>query len=261
MASQKDNPKGFFEDKQLVEINDRIFAKASNHWSSIQFIEPADLLGPRFQKEQKAAREFLERKLAQGNPIGLKDPRLCRTLPLWQKIFVEMGIRVGYLMPFRNPFEIAASLEQRDGISVDYGLTLWGSYQTDAMRHTEGKSRLFVGFHQLLENSGRELARISEFLETAWNPDAQSNLEYEKKFLDSDLRHHVSEWQGGASALLAPRSRMSPWHDPFGWNKVPRSKGACCLGSARSSGADISPRHCGKAFSSAGRGGGGLHGQ
>jgi len=189
-APNEFNPKGYFEDNELVEINDRIFAKASNHWSSIQFLEPANLLGPKFEKEQKAAREFLKRKLAQGNPIGLKDPRLCRTLPLWEKIFVEMGIRVAYLMPFRNPFEVAASLQGRDNFTIDYGLMLWGSYETDALRHTAGKSRLFVGFHQLLENSGRELARMSEFLETAWNPDAQSNLEYEKKFLDSDLRHH-----------------------------------------------------------------------
>jgi GT2 family glycosyltransferase len=190
MAANEYNLKGYFEDNELVVINDRIFAKASNHWSSIQFLEPADLLGPRFEKEQKAAREFLERKLAQGNPIGLKDPRLCRTLPLWEKIFVEIGIRVGYLMPFRNPFEVAASLQGRDNFAIDYGLMLWGSYETDALRHTEGKSRLFVGFHQLLENSERELIRISKFLETTWNPDAQSTFEYEKKFLDSGLRHH-----------------------------------------------------------------------
>ena len=193
MAASEHNPKGYFEDNELVEINNRIYAKASSNWSSIQFLEPANLLGPRFEKEQKEAREFLERKLAQGNPIGLKDPRLCRTLPLWEKIFVEMGIRVRYLMPFRNPFEIAASLQKRDGMTTDYGLTLWGSYQTDALRHTEGKSRLFVGFHQLLENSGCELARIAEFLETAWNPHAESTLEYQKKFLDSYLRHHQTK--------------------------------------------------------------------
>lgn len=190
MVANEYNPKGYFEDNQLVEINNRIFAKACNHWSSMQFLEPADLLGAKFQKEQNEAREFLKGKLAQGTPIGLKDPRLSRTLPLWQKIFVELGVRVGYVIVFRSPFEIAASLEKRDGMAFDYGLALWGSYQTDALRHTESKSRLFVGFHQLLENSGRELARISEFLETVWNPDAHSNLEYEKKFLDSDLRHH-----------------------------------------------------------------------
>ena len=190
MAANEYNPKGYFEDNKLSEINDRILQKASNHWSSIQLLEPANLSGPKFEKEQNEAREFLKGKLAQGNPIGLKDPRLCRTLPLWEKIFVEMGIRVGYLMPFRNPFEIAASLQGRDNLAIDYGLMLWGSYETDALRHTEGKPRLFVGFHQLLENSGRELARMSEFFETVWNPETQSTIEYEKKFLDSDLRHH-----------------------------------------------------------------------
>jgi glycosyltransferase involved in cell wall biosynthesis len=193
LAANEYNPKGYFEDNRLVLINDNILRKSRSLWSALQFLEPADLLGAGFEKEQNEAREFLKGKLAQGIPIGLKDPRLCRTLPLWEKIFVELGVRVGYLMAFRNPFEIAASLGKRDGMAFDYGLTLWGSYQTDALRHTEGKSRLFVGFHQLLENSERELTRISKFLETTWNPDAQSALEYEKKFLDSDLRHHLTE--------------------------------------------------------------------
>ncbi|NBV71229.1 MAG: glycosyltransferase [Burkholderiaceae bacterium] len=193
LAGDENNPKGYFEDNQLITINDNILRTSGLFWSTLQFIEPADLLGPRFQKEQNEAREFLKGKLAQGTPIGLKDPRLCRTLPLWQKILVEMGVRVGYLLVFRDPFEIAASLKERDGMSVDYGLTLWGSYQTDALRHTEGKSRLFVGFHQLLANSERELARMSEFLETAWEPEAKSTLEYEKKFLESDLRHHQTK--------------------------------------------------------------------
>ena len=193
LAANEYNPKGYFEDNQLVTINDNILRKSELLWSTLQFIEPADLLGPRFQKEQNDAREFLKGKLAQGTPIGLKDPRLCRTLPLWEKIFVELEVRVGYVIVFRSPFEIAASLEKRDGMAFDYGLALWGSYQTDALRHTESKSRLFVGLHQLLENSERELTRISKFLETGWDLDAQSALEYEKKFLDSDLRHHQTE--------------------------------------------------------------------
>ena len=187
------NTKGYFEDTQLVGINEKILRKNGLLWSTLQVLDAADLLGPSFEKEQNEARKFLKGKLAQGIPIGLKDPRLCRTLPLWQKIFVEMSVRVGYLIVFRNPFEIASSLEERNGMSVDYGLTLWGSYQLDALRYTEGKSRLFVGFHQLLENSERELTRISQFLETTWNPHSQASLEYEKKFLDSGLRHYQSK--------------------------------------------------------------------
>ena len=190
MKANAFNPKGYFEDFQLVQINENILRKSGLFWSTLQFLEPTDLSYPRLEKEQKAAREFLERKLAQGGPIGLKDPRICRTLPLWQKIFVEMGVRVGYVIALRNPYEIAASLQKRDNLPIDYGLTLWCSYITDALRYTEGKSRLFVGFHQLLENSERELTRISEFLETTWNPHAESTLEYQKKFLDSDIRHH-----------------------------------------------------------------------
>jgi hypothetical protein len=190
MPANKYNPKGYFEDKQLVKINDKIFTKNGIDWKILQQLEPTDLKGVKHRAEQKLAKEFLEKRLSKCGPIGLKDPRMCRTLPLWQKIFAEMGVRVGYLMPFRYPSQVAASLLKRNKISLDYGMMLWASYQVDALSYTEGKPRLFVGYQQLLEKPEDELAGIAEFLETAWDPRNRLALEYVKEFLDKNLCHH-----------------------------------------------------------------------
>lgn len=205
MRANLSNPKGYFEDKQLVKINNKILEKNGIDWSTLQHLEPADLNSETHRAEQKLAKEFLEKKLSRGGPIGLKDPRMCRTLPLWQKIFAEMGTRVGYLLPFRDPSQVAASLLKRDKISFDQGLMLWASYQVDALRHTEGNTRLFVGFHQLLEKPERELARIAEFLEVAWDPHGRSALEYEVQFLDLNLCHHQTKIEAslGPAAVRA----------------------------------------------------------
>ena len=184
------NPKGYFEDNQLVDLNDNILRKSGSLWSALQFLEPADLLGARFEKEQNEAREFLKGKLAQGTPIGLKDPRLCRTLPFWQKIFEEQGLRVGYLLAYRSPDEVAASLKKRDDFSIEYGENLWTSYQVDALRHLNSKKWLVIKYENLLKKPRRELRRVSEFLGAEWHPEDSKSLEYQKRFLDSSSRHH-----------------------------------------------------------------------
>ena len=81
LAADEHNTKGYFEDNQLININDNILKKSGLLWPILQFLDPIDLLGPRFQKERNEASEFLKGKLARGTPIGLKDPRLSRTLP------------------------------------------------------------------------------------------------------------------------------------------------------------------------------------
>jgi GT2 family glycosyltransferase len=190
MAPQKDNPKGFFEDKQLVEINDRIFEKACSHWSSIQFLDPKFLSGPELSEERMSAGNWLNMKVAGGNHVGLKDPRLCRTLSFWEPLFTERRLRVGYIFSHRDPTQIGASLQKRNGFGLSYGVDLWAAYAADALFHIQGKSWIAVGFPQLLEEPRRELARIADFLETPWNPDREAVKEYEKEYLDTALWHH-----------------------------------------------------------------------
>ncbi len=190
MAPQKDNPKGFFEDKQLVEINDRIFEKACSHWSSIQFLDPKFLSGPELSEERMAAANWLNMKVAGGNPVGLKDPRLCRTLSFWEPLFTERRLHVGYIFSHRDPTQVGASLQKRNGFGLSYGVDLWAAYAADALLHIQGKSWIAVGFHQLLEEPRRELARIADFLETPWNPASEAVKEYEKEYLDTALWHH-----------------------------------------------------------------------
>jgi hypothetical protein len=50
LAANEYNPKGYFEDNQLVNINDNILRKSGSLWSALQFLEPADLFGARFIK-------------------------------------------------------------------------------------------------------------------------------------------------------------------------------------------------------------------
>src|SRR3546814_6124771 len=74
-----------------------------------------------------------------GVPLwGVKDPRLCRLLPLWLPLLEERGIRPAVVHMVRQPLEIARSLERRDDLPRGQALLLWLRHQIEAIRGGHG---------------------------------------------------------------------------------------------------------------------------
>jgi GT2 family glycosyltransferase len=186
------NQKGYFEDPEVVQINDIILEKLGSNWASLKFLGSKPLRELHFKEERIRAARWLKEMLSLGKPIGFKDPRLCRTLPFWQKVFEELGLCTGYLLIYRNPDEVAASIVSRGlgNTSIDYAKSLWCAYQVDALRHLKSQKWLAVKYDLMLRHPVRELERIAKFLGVALDPDSAGVAEYSNQFLDSSLRHH-----------------------------------------------------------------------
>ncbi len=50
---------------------------------------------------------------------------MCRLVKLWQPIFAELKVRPHFIIIFRNPREVAASLAKRDGFLTTKAFLLW----------------------------------------------------------------------------------------------------------------------------------------
>jgi len=110
-----DNPEGFFENKRFLELNDAILHKAGGNWLEPPLKEAI--------LEQKS--EFLSDITSIVNEYnenglnwGWKDPRTSLTIPL----FHEHLINPHYISVFREPLEVAKSLNRRNGISIEKGM-------------------------------------------------------------------------------------------------------------------------------------------
>jgi len=193
VAGDANNHKGYFEDPEVVKINDIILEKMGSNWASLKFLGSEPLRGLHFKEERIKAERWVKEMLSEGKPIGFKDPRLCRTLPFWQKVFEELGLCAGYLLIYRNPDEVAASIVARGDASIDYAQSLWCAYQVDALRHLQSEQWLAVKYNLMLMHPGRELKRIAKFLGVAWDPHSSGVAEYSNQFLDSSLRHHQAK--------------------------------------------------------------------
>lgn len=182
-----DNPKGFWEDRDFVLLNERILAVLGASYDSLQ------LLSANFEDDPRLVDLFLEaalllrNKLAKADLFALKDPRACRLLPFWQRVFDHLQVRVDYVVAVRNPLSVAQSLKRRNGFPERKSYWLWLQHYAKAVPATDNAKRLFIDYDILLSHPERELKRLGDALELARNDLALK--EYLEEFLAKDLRH------------------------------------------------------------------------
>jgi hypothetical protein len=120
----------------------------------------------------------------------LKDPRMCRLTGFWADVFAEMGIRPLFVLPVRNPLEIAASVHRRDGIEPWLTLLVWQRHVLESEFRTRGFPRVFTSYDDLLADWRQVTDRIGSTLGLTW-PRSVSEAAGEMEALLSDKhRHH-----------------------------------------------------------------------
>jgi hypothetical protein len=194
------NPLGYWESEAVAAFHDRVLHALGTSWDGWTAVESAratpfaDELTGVISAEFGAAAIFV-----------VKDPRMCRLVPLWLSTLDTSGITPGAVLMVRDPVEVARSLAARDGMPATYALLLWLRHMLDAEYATRTVPRAVVSYEGLMTNWRDEVRQISTRLDLAWpcSPDAAGDAV--ARFLSSDLRHHVAG--GGALEAPAPLDR------------------------------------------------------
>ena len=102
---------------------------------------------------------LLEGWLASGDIIALKDPRLCRLLPLWSEAARCLGISSYALVIVRHPLRVVESLRRRwqdeasrpaAMVQDDRAILLWLGYLLEAEQHSQDMPRAWLTYEGLL---------------------------------------------------------------------------------------------------------------
>jgi hypothetical protein len=132
------------------------------------------------------AREFGEEPL-----ILIKDPRICRILPFWKKLFGAIDYDLKIVIPVRSPAEVALSLRNRDGFPLHKGLLLWLRHVLDAEADSRDTIRAIVPWDLLVSNWRSTVVRIQNALglnEIGFGAETQEIID---SFISEKLRHHL----------------------------------------------------------------------
>jgi len=158
------NERGYWEYGPLVDFNEALLRAVNSSWH----IPPSDsdrpLLASLAQDAgfRERALRLLEDMQAGGRPWFWKDPRLPVLLPFWKQIWED----VVYVVPVRDPIDIALSLQRRDRLSVSLSLLVWQRYMSEILLDRDALgAALFLSYEKLLADGIRECTRLSRFLE------------------------------------------------------------------------------------------------
>ena len=155
-----DNPKGFWENWYLVQINKQIL-KNSN--------------GSR-DKPPKKINLTLKNKLdilsfinnrPKNRVFGLKDPRMLLTWEAWKPYLKKYNI----VAIFRHPSSVAKSLNARNGISEDLGNNLWKYYNEKLLDICNNEEITFINFDNY-ESFENKIQKVTSILGLNYNKDA-----------------------------------------------------------------------------------------
>ena len=190
-----DNPRGFFEHPQFVEINERLLQALGGDWKSHTPFPMEAFSRLLSSSLAPFAHDFLQRFCEPESLKGLKDPRASRLLPFWRPLCEALHIDLSVLLVLRHPTNVARSLAKRDGVDVLHASALWIRYTCEALRYSRGLPRLLVSYDRLMERPRRELERVAKFL--GLTVDDTAYHVFVQQFLDQGLRHHRESGSGG----------------------------------------------------------------
>src|ERR1051326_4869403 len=179
------NPTGYWENSEIVEINNLILAKYGGSWDDPPDLPPGWEGASSLDQLRQRARALLQDTYSESQLWGWKDPRNCLTLPFWQQLLPEMR----YVICLRNPLDVARSLERLYGFSLEKSSKLWLTYVSSALVHSDGQPRLRIFYEDLIEDSQTELRRLAQFLGKPEQADRMEVQEVVKEFIEKELQH------------------------------------------------------------------------
>ncbi|MGI8740370.1 MAG: glycosyltransferase [Gammaproteobacteria bacterium] len=190
--SEGNNPAGFWELDEVRVIHDELLQARGSSWDATAPL-PANWWRNSVVSEFRDRLIHVVREEFAGAALAcLKDPRMCRLMPLWKGIFDEIKWEPHYLLPVRNPLDVARSLSARDGLHHCQSHLLWLRHVLEAERWTRGQPRAYVSYEQLMADWRAAMTPAWRQLgldELTVDPSTSREID---SFLQTDLRHHAS---------------------------------------------------------------------
>ncbi len=193
----EENSTGYWEGSKIVELHDKLLEAFGSIWSDFTAIS-----GDKFESavchyyEGELIAKLNEEFSKEDRLILVKDPRISRIVPLWKRVMTAYGVTPLFVMPYRNPLEVAASLVKRGRdtnreVSIENGLLIWLRHALEFEFETRGFRRSFVHYNDLLADWRESVKKIGVDLGVSWPRLTYESAHEVDAFLNRELRHHV----------------------------------------------------------------------
>jgi hypothetical protein len=192
LDAQPENPTGYWEDKGVVEINERVLKTLGLRWDDASPIARERFRAFRIRMLRAAATRYVRRTFGSQPLWGFKDPRTIRLLPFWQGVFHRCSVDDSYVVVIRNPLSVAASLFRRQAMDAAEAQRLWLIHMVPFLRDVRNRPMVVVDYDLLMLQPRTQLERIAGALNLSLNATNAGEVDrFAADFLDETLRHSI----------------------------------------------------------------------
>ena len=189
---QPDNPTGYWEDRHLQDLNERVLKALGLKWESVAFLEDARWAEPEIEAIRMDAIEYIRANFLAHPLWGFKDPRTLRLLPFWSPVIQRLGVKDAYVMVIRNPLSVAQSLIARQPDIFDAAMAhgLWLVHMVPYFSWVAQKPFIVTDYDLFMDDPRGQLERIGRALEIPPTDASSGEIEdFIGNFIDPELRH------------------------------------------------------------------------
>ncbi|MEN8718950.1 MAG: hypothetical protein ABF296_01660, partial [Oceanococcaceae bacterium] len=210
----ENNAAGFWESSDILALNENLLRAHDSTWDDWRaFDNHSAITDKAHQWAEDIVKSVAERFNGPGAPV-IKDPRLCRLWPVWASALEADGAP-HFVLPLRQPMEVARSLKARDELPLTTGLLLWLRHVLDAERFSRHQPRCFALYDALLDDGVAAIERIRGVLSLPLNPrDPEAALAI-RQHLRLDLRHQQASLSSLETIPQPLRSLVARTFDTF----------------------------------------------
>jgi hypothetical protein len=186
-----DNPAGFWEHEGAYQIHERLLGALGRRWDSVSEMPSGWLDSEAGRIAADELTILCQRDFRQSPLWAVKDPRMCRLVPLWLEVLERLDVIPKALFMTRDPLEVAASLRVREGRLEGPSHLMWVQHLLEAERHTRGILRSMISYDGLMGDWPEVMARVGRELDINWSPTIEEATSDIDAFINPrGLRHH-----------------------------------------------------------------------
>ena len=159
MSPAPENPEGFFERIDVMQLNDRILKELGGSWQAPPNLGPDSLfsIDQNFLSHYRSALDLFSGSF---NGWFVKDPRISLILPIWDRLALT---NLSLIFAVRNPQAVAQSLHLRNGLSHRRTFALWWAYNQQILSNVDSRETLFIDYDSAKRSKKLTTEKIANF--------------------------------------------------------------------------------------------------
>ena len=160
------NPTGYWEPQAIVSLHEQLLGDSQTSWDDT-WLPPEVIKQAITNTNLSHIYDALSRSFpfntGSSDVALVKDPRLCRWLPLWNRFTEDNNIECAVLIVHRHPLAVLKSLARRYQLPADRILLLWLQHTLEAEFHSRRFKRRIISYEEFLKNPGTLMVQAKGF--------------------------------------------------------------------------------------------------